>query len=306
MEFIDYYKLLKLDRSATKADIKKAYRKLARKYHPDLNPNDKAAQARFQQINEAHEVLSDPEKRKKYDEYGKDWQHAEQFEQAKKQRAASGGFGGGFGGGEQSYSYSGNFDDDTFSDFFEQMFGGRARAEGAHRGRHFKGQDFNAELQLRLSEVYESRKHTLTVNGKNIRLTIPAGVENGQTIKIKGHGGPGIQGGPKGDLYITFNILNDTNFRREKEHLYSSEEISLSTAALGGGIRVKTFNGEVKLKVKPGTQNGTKVKLKGKGFPKYKTEGQFGDLIVTYNIQIPKVLSEKQKELFQELKKTGL
>ncbi len=306
MEFIDYYKLLKLDRSATKADIKKAYRKLARKYHPDLNPNDKAAQARFQQINEAHEVLSDPEKRKKYDEYGKDWQHAEQFEQAKKQRAASGGFGGGFGGGEQSYSYSGNFDDDTFSDFFEQMFGGRARAEGAHRGRHFKGQDFNAELQLRLSEVYESRKHTLTVNGKNIRLTIPAGVENGQTIKIKGHGGPGIQGGPKGDLYITFNILNDTNFRREKEHLYSSEEISLSTAALGGEIRVKTFNGEVKLKVKPGTQNGTKVKLKGKGFPKYKTEGQFGDLIVTYNIQIPKVLSEKQKELFQELKKTGL
>ncbi len=306
MEFIDYYKLLELDRSATKADIKKAYRKLARKYHPDLNPNDKAAQARFQQINEAHEVLSDPEKRKKYDEYGKDWQHAEQFEQAKKQRAASGGFGGGFGGGEQSYSYSGNFDDDTFSDFFEQMFGGRARAEGAHRGRHFKGQDFNAELQLRLSEVYESRKHTLTVNGKNIRLTIPAGVENGQTIKIKGHGGPGIQGGPKGDLYITFNILNDTNFRREKENLYSSEEISLSTAALGGEIRVKTFNGEVKLKVKPGTQNGTKVKLKGKGFPKYKTEGQFGDLIVTYNIQIPKVLSEKQKELFQELKKTGL
>ncbi len=306
MEFIDYYKLLKLDRSATKADIKKAYRKLARKYHPDLNPNDKAAQARFQQINEAHEVLSDPEKRKKYDEYGKDWQHAEQFEQAKKQRAASGGFGGGFGGGEQSYSYSGNFDDDTFSDFFEQMFGGRARAEGAHRGTHFKGQDFNAELQLRLSEVYESRKHTLTVNGKNIRLTIPAGVENGQTIKIKGHGGPGIQGGPKGDLYITFNILNDTNFRREKEHLYSSEEISLSTAALGGEIRVKTFNGEVKLKVKPGTQNGTKVKLKGKGFPKYKTEGQFGDLIVTYNIQIPKVLSEKQIELFQELKKTGL
>ncbi len=306
MEFIDYYKLLELDRSATKADIKKAYRKLARKYHPDLNPNDKAAQARFQQINEAHEVLSDPEKRKKYDEYGKDWQHAEQFEQAKKQRAASGGFGGGFGGGEQSYSYSGNFDDDTFSDFFEQMFGGRARAEGAHRGTHFKGQDFNAELQLRLSEVYESRKHTLTVNGKNIRLTIPAGVENGQTIKIKGHGGPGIQGGPKGDLYITFNILNDTNFRREKENLYSSEEISLSTAALGGEIRVKTFNGEVKLKVKPGTQNGTKVKLKGKGFPKYKTEGQFGDLIVTYNIQIPKVLSEKQKELFQELKKTGL
>ncbi|HKJ48060.1 MAG TPA: J domain-containing protein [Christiangramia sp.] len=305
MEFIDYYKLLELDKSASKADIKKAYRKLARKYHPDLNPNDKEAQAKFQQINEAHEVLSDPEKRKKYDEYGKDWQHADQFEQAKRQQAASGGFGGGFGGGGRQ-SYSGNFDDDTFSDFFEQMFGGRARAEGAHRGAHFKGQDFNAELQLKLSDVHESKKHTLTVNGKNIRLTIPAGVENGQTIKIKGHGGPGIQGGPKGDLYITFNILNDTNFRREKENLYSTQEIDLTTAALGGEIQVNTFNGKVKLKVKPGTQNNSKVKLKGKGFPKYKKEGQFGDLIITYAIKIPENLTEKQKELFQELKKTGI
>ncbi len=306
MEFIDYYKLLELDKSATKADIKKAYRKLARKYHPDLNPNDKDAQARFQQINEAHEVLSDPEKRKKYDEYGKDWKHADQFEEAKRQQAASGGFGGGFGGGGQSRTYSGNFDDDTFSDFFEQMFGGRARAEGAHRGRHFKGQDFNAELQLRLSDVYEKKKHTLTVNGKNIRLTIPAGVENGQTIKIKGHGGPGVQGGPKGDLYITFNILNDTSFRREKENLYATEDISLTTAVLGGEIQVKTFTGKVKLKVKPGTQNGSKVKLKGKGFPKYKKEGQFGDLYITYKVEMPDNLTEKQKELFQELKNTGL
>ncbi|MUP45271.1 J domain-containing protein [Gramella sp. BOM4] len=306
MEFIDYYKLLELDRSATKADIKKAYRRLARKYHPDLNPNDKDAQMRFQLINEAHEVLSDPEKRKKYDEYGKDWKHAEQFEEAKRQQTASGGgFGGGFGGG-QSYSYSGSFDDDTFSDFFEQMFGGRARAEGAHRGRHFKGQDYNAELQLRLSDVFESRKHTLTVNGKNIRLTIPAGVENGQTIKIKGHGGPGVQGGPKGDLYITFNILNDTSFRREKENLYSTEEIDLTTAVLGGEIQVKTFDGRVKLKVKPGTQNGSKIKLSGKGFPKYKKPNQFGDLYVTYKIRIPQDLTEEQKKLFQQLQKTGL
>lgn len=307
MEFIDYYKLLELDKSASQADIKKAYRRLARKYHPDLNPDDKAAQTRFQQINEAHEVLSDPEKRKKYDEYGKDWQHADQFEEARRQQAASGGgFGGGFGGSGQSYSYSGNFDDDTFSDFFEQMFGGRARARGSHRGGHFKGQDYNAELQLRLSEVYRNRKHTLTVNGKNIRLTIPAGVENGQTIKIKSHGGPGVQGGPKGDLYITFNIFNDTDFRREKENLYSTEEIDLSTAVLGGEIHVKTFDGKVKLKVKPGTQNGAKVKLKGKGFPKYKKEGQFGDLFITYKVKMPSHLTAKQKELFEELKKSGL
>jgi len=302
MDFIDYYQLLEIDKSATKADVKKAYRKLARKFHPDLNPNDKAAQAKFQQINEAHEVLSDPEKRKKYDEFGKDWKHADQFEEARKQQSSA----GGFGGGGQSRSYSGNFNDDTFSDFFEQMFGGRARAGGSHRGAHFKGQDFNAELQLRLSEVHKSEKHTISLNGKNIRLTIPAGVENGQTIKIKGHGGPGIQGGPEGDLYITFNILNDTSFRREKENLYSTEEISLSTAALGGEIQVKTFNGQVKLKVKPGTQNGGQVKLKGKGFPKYKKEDQFGDFYIIYKVKIPADLTEKQKELFQELKKTGL
>ncbi|WP_373057384.1 DnaJ C-terminal domain-containing protein [Zunongwangia sp. H14] len=303
MEFIDYYKLLELDKSASQADIKKAYRKLARKYHPDLHPNDKEAQARFQQINEANEVLSDPEKRKKYDEYGKDWKHAEQFEEARKQQSAAGGSGfGGFGGG-QGYTYSGNFEDDTFSDFFEQMFGGGARTRGAGRRPQFKGQDFNAELQLNLSDIYTSQKQTLTINGKNIRLTIPAGVENGQTIKIKGHGAPGIQGGPKGDLFLTFNIVNDTKFKREKENLYSTEEIDLYTALLGGEVTVDTFSGKAKLKVKPETQPGTKVKLKGKGFPKYKKEGQYGDLYITYKVKMPTRLSEKEKELFRQLQK---
>ena len=305
MEFIDYYKLLEIDRSASKADIKKAYRKLARKYHPDLNPNDKEAQTKFQQINEAHEVLSDPEKRKKYDEYGKDWKHADQFEEAKKQQAASGGFGGGYGGGfggrGQSSSYSGNFDDDTFSDFFEQMFGGRARAEGAHRGGQFKGQDFNAELQLKLSDIYESRKNTITVHGKNIRLTIPAGVENGQTIKIKNHGGKSPNNGPKGDLYITFAITNNTPFHREKADLFITHNIPLTTAVLGGDIHIKTIDSKVKLKVKPGTQNGTKIKLSGKGFPVYKKDDTFGNLYVTYQISIPTTLSVKQKELFEQL-----
>ena len=306
MDFIDYYKLLELDKSASQADIKKAYRKLARKYHPDLNPNNKEAQLRFQQINEANEVLSDPEKRKKYDQYGKDWQHADAYEEAKKQQQASGGraySGGGFGGGQGSYSYSGNFDDDTFSDFFEEMFGSGARAHGSGRGRHFKGQDFNAELQLNLSDVYTSHKQTLTVNGKNIRLTIPAGVENGQTIKIKGHGGPGVQGGPKGDLYITFNIVNNTKFKREKENLFSNVSLDLYTALLGGELTVDTFGGKVKLKVKPETQTRTKVKLKGKGFPKYKKENQFGDLIITYDVKMPTNLSAREKELFQELQK---
>ncbi|RKS55243.1 curved DNA-binding protein [Gillisia mitskevichiae] len=304
MEFIDYYKTLELDKSATKADVKKAYRRLARKYHPDLNPDDDSSKKRFQQINEANEVLSDPEKRKKYDEYGKDWQHADHFEQQKQQRKSARGASGGYGGfGGQGQAYSGNFDNDNFSDFFEQMFGGGARSRGTGRSPQFKGQDFNAELQLNLSDVYTSHKQTLTVNGKNIRLTIPAGVENGQTIKIAGHGGPGAQGGPKGDLLITFKIVNNTKFKREKENLYSTVDLDFYTAILGGEITVDTFNGKVKLNIKPETQNATRVKLKGKGFPKYKKEGQFGDLFITYNIKVPTNLSSKEKELYTELQK---
>jgi len=296
MAFIDYYKIMELDKSASQADIKKAYRKLARKYHPDLNPNDKSAKARFQQINEANEVLSDSEKRKKYDKHGKDWEHAEQFEHAQRQQQT----GRGFGGGRQQ-SYSGNFDNDTFSDFFEQMFGGSARSRGTGRSPQYKGQDYNAELKLNLSDVYTSKKHTLTVNRKNIRITIPGGVENGQTIKIKGHGGPGIQGGPKGDLLITFNIVNDTKFKREKENLYTTVDVDFYTAILGGEITIDTFTGKVKLNVKPETQPGTQIKLKGKGFPKNKKEGQFGDLYITYQIKMPTDLTAREKELFKEL-----
>lgn len=305
MEFIDYYKVLGLSKDASKNDIKKAYRKLARKYHPDLNPNDTAAQKKFQQINEAHEVLIDPEKRKKYDQYGKDWQHAEEFEKARSQQQyqqhSGGGFGGRSAGGFTGGFEGGGFEQGDFSDFFESMFGGATR--GGRRTTRFRGQDFNAELHLRLSDVYTTQKQTLTVNGKNIRLTIPAGVENGQTIKIKGHGGEGVNGGPKGDLFITFVINNDTDFKREGQNLYKDVELDMFTAALGGEITIKTFDSKVKLTVKPETQNDTTVKLKGKGFPVYKKEGQFGDLYITYKIKIPTNLSTREKELLQELQK---
>ncbi|TYP76966.1 DnaJ C-terminal domain-containing protein [Aquimarina intermedia] len=302
MEFIDYYKVLELDKKATAADIKKAYRKLARKYHPDLNPNDAEAKKKFQQVNEANEVLSDQEKRKKYDQYGKDWQHAEQFEEAKKRQQAQGSPFGSYSGSDSGYSYSGNFDDDTFSDFFETMFGGAKRQQGRGHRPQFKGQDYNASLRLNLADVYTTQKQTLTINDKKIRLTIPAGVENGQTIKIKNHGAPGIQGGPNGDLYITFEILNTSDFKRDGANLYKNVELNLFDAVLGGEIMVETFDGKVKLQLKPGTQNLTKVKLKGKGFPKYKKEGQFGDLYITYTIKIPEKLSPKEKELFTTLK----
>ena len=300
MEFIDYYKILEIDKSATTAEIKKAYRKQARKYHPDLNPNNKEAELKFKRLNEANEVLSDPEKRKKYDEYGKDWQHAEEFEKAKTQQQSSQQYASG-----DSYSYSGGATDEDFSDFFESMFGGGG-FRNQRRQTAFRGQDFNAELQLQLRDVYTSQKQTLTVNNKKIRITIPAGIENGQTIKIKGHGATGSNGGPNGDLYITFSIINNTPFKREKANLYKTVLINLTTAVLGGEITAETFDGKVKLKVAPGVQNGQQVKLKGKGFPEYKKEGSFGDLYITYQIDLPSNLTEKQRELFVLLKKTDL
>lgn len=303
MAYIDYYKVLGLSKNASQDEIKKAYRKLARKYHPDLHPNDPEAEKKFKEINEAHEVLSDPEKRKKYDQYGKDWKHADQFEEARRQQQASGGGWQSSQGGGQGFSEQfteGDFSD--FSDFFNSMFGGGGRSQ---RSARFKGQDLRAEMQLNLRDVYETHKRTLEVGDNKIRLTIPAGIKDGQTIKIKGKGAPGMNGGPAGDLYITYRIINNTPFVRDAENLYSTEEIDLYTAVLGGDITVNTFDGKAKLKVKPGTQNDTKVKLSGKGFPKYRKEGQFGDLIITYKVKIPTSLSAKEKELFTELKKNS-
>jgi curved DNA-binding protein len=297
MAFIDYYKILGIDKKASQDDIKKAYRKLARKYHPDLNPNDKESNKKFQEINEANEALSDPDKRKKYDEYGANWKNSEQFEQA--QRSQSRGrtqnpfSGGGYGGAD----FGGGGD---FSDFFESMFGGGNRSSGRSSVK-YKGQDYQASLQLKLRDAYKTHKQTLTVNGKNIRITIPAGIADEQVIKLNGHGGPGVNGGPAGDLYITINIEEDAMFKRLNNDLYIQHEIDLYTAILGGEVTIETLDGKVKLKVPAGTQNGTKVRLKNKGFPVYKKEGEFGNMFITYTIRIPAELSDKQKELFKEL-----
>jgi curved DNA-binding protein len=293
MAYIDYYKILGVSKNASENDIKKAYRKLARKYHPDLNPNDKAAEQKFKEVNEANEVLSHPENRKKYDEYGEHWQHAEEYEKAKQQQKQ-------YTRQQTSQGDFGGYDESEFSDFFSSMFGG---ARGQRTSAKYRGQDFNAKLQLNLRDVYTTHKQTLTVNNKSIRITIPAGVENGQIIKIKGHGGKGVNGGPNGDLFIEFSIVNLTEFKRDGDNLYKSVDLDLYTALLGGSITVDTFDGQVKLTVKPETQNGTKVKLKGKGFPKYKKEGQYGDLYITYNLKTPTKLTAKEKELFTELSK---
>ncbi|ANH80512.1 molecular chaperone DnaJ [Niabella ginsenosidivorans] len=304
MDYIDYYKILGVSKNASADEIKKAYRKLARKHHPDLNPNDPGAGKLFQQINEANEVLSDPEKRKKYDQYGKDWKHAEQFEEARKQQQAAGGhpFGTGgnpFGNGGEYYSFDGDEDGD-YSDFFASLFGNRS---GRGTQNRFKGQDYRAMVQVNLSEACKTHQQTFTVNGKNIRITVPAGIEHGQEIKIAGYGAPGVNGGPNGDLYITFEIKNDTHFTRKGNDLYADVPLDLYIALLGGETTTDTMGGKVKLKVAPETQNGTKIRLKGKGFPVYKKEGSFGDLYITYQVQVPTKLTAKEKELFEQLAK---
>ncbi len=296
MDFIDYYQVLGVDKNASLEDIKKAYRKLARKHHPDVNPNNEEAKKKFQQINEANEVLSDPEKRKKYDQYGKDWKHAEEFEKARQQQR------------QRQYTYSeepdgfgGTYTEGDFSEFFESLFGRMGGRQG--RNVKFRGEDYQAELHLPLRAAYSTHQQTITVNGKNIRITIPAGIEDGQKIRLKGHGGPGVNGGPNGDLYITFHLEEDPQFKRLGNDLYVTAEIDLYTAVLGGETTVDTLNGKIKLKVPAGTQNDTKVRVKGKGFPVYKQEGQFGDLYVTYKVKIPTSLTEREKELFTELSK---
>ncbi|MFP3597416.1 DnaJ C-terminal domain-containing protein [Chryseobacterium sp. SIMBA_029] len=302
MAYIDYYKILGVDKSATQDDIKKAYRKQARKLHPDLNPDDKEAEKKFKELNEANEVLSNPENRAKYDKYGENWKHGEEYEKAQQQQQRQ------YQGQNHSGGYSGaDFGEgEDFSDFFQSMFGGSGggfgrSSKGSASGK-FKGQDVHAELNLNLRDAATTHSQTFDINGKKVRITIPAGVYDGQQIKLKGHGSPGFNGGPNGDLYITFNIPADPDFERVGDDLKTKVAVDLYTAVLGGDVKVDTLNGSVNLKVKPETQNGMTVRLKGKGFPVYKKEGHFGDLFVTYEVKMPVNLTEKQKELFEQLK----
>ena len=313
MAFIDYYKVLGIDRSATQADIRKAYRKLAKQYHPDVNKQDPRAQERFQEINEANEVLGDPETRKKYDEYGEHWAHAEEYEAQRKQYEqqygqqgtygdfSGGGFGGfdfgGFGDFTRSEGNTGEF-----SDFFEQLFGGARR----RKAQPSRGQDFEAELHLTLRDAAKTHKQILSIGNQSIRVTIPAGVSDGQRLKLRGHGGEAPQGGTRGDLYITFRIETDPIFARQGDNLHTCLNIPLTTAILGGETTVPTLTGEVRMRVNAGTQPGSKMRLKGKGMPRYKKEGEQGDLIVTLNIQIPTTLTEEQRTLCIKLQQLGL
>lgn len=307
MDYIDYYHTLGVERTASQADIKRAYRRLARQYHPDLHPDDPEAQAKFQQLNEANEVLGDPEKRRKYDEYGQHWRQAEEMEAQGRHSGStfSGGTGGyagnpfegfvtgadsGFGGFTQG--------DSGFSTFFEQLFG----AQGRRRPTGVRGQDFEADLQLTLQEAATTHRRVIQVFGRKLRITIPAGIANGQRIKLAGKGGQGTNGGIDGDLYLTLHILPDPRFERQDDDLMTTAHIDLYTALLGGETTIDTLTGQVRLKVKPLTQNLSKVRLRGKGMPRYKQEGVTGDLIVTFQVELPKSLTPHQQELLRQMK----
>jgi curved DNA-binding protein len=304
MDYKDYYKALGVDKTATTDEIKKAYRKLARRYHPDVNPNDPEAERKFKEVNEANEVLSDPEKRQKYDELGADWQHYQQagagrgaggFDWSQyQQQGGPGGFGG-FGGGFGGADFGGDGD---FSDFFSSIFGNMGGSRGT---RARAGQDYQAELELTLEEAYRGGPRTLTVNGKKLRLTIQPGVEDGQTIRLRDQGSPGRNGGPNGSLYITLRVLPDPRFVRNGNDLTQEVPVPLYQALLGGEQVVETLSGPVKINIKPETQNGTRLRLRGKGFPVYKQAGQFGDLYLRLTVQLPQNLTDKEKELLRQL-----
>jgi curved DNA-binding protein len=278
MDYKDYYKTLGLDKTATADQIKKAYRKLARQHHPDVNPNDKSAEQKFKEINEANEVLSDPEKRKKYDQFG-----------------ATPGGGGGFGGEGSPFG-----EGQDFSDFFGSLFGNMGGG-GGRSSRPGAGQDYQAELELSLEEAYHGGPRTITVSGKNLRITIQPGVADGQTIRLRDQGGPGRNGGPNGSLLITFRIKPDARYARTGDDLTQDVPVSIYKALLGGEQTVETLSGPVKIKLKPETQNGTRLRLRGKGFPVYRKEGQFGDLYLRLNLTLPQHLTDQEKELIQQL-----
>lgn len=292
MAYIDYYKILGIKRDATQEEIKKAYRRLAKRFHPDLNKDDPQAKSRFQEINEANEVLSDPEKRRRYDEYGENWKQSEDFGTGSNSNGNSWSYGfGGFGQGDRS--------ENGFSDFFEQLFGKGYKNRGINRGA-----DIQATLQLTLQEAAVTHRQTFIVNGEKIAITVPAGIADGQRIRLQKRGEAGIDGGERGDLYITFHILPDNRFTRVDNDLCTTAPCDIFTLLLGGEAIIPTLNGNVKTTIKPGTQPDCKLRLRGKGFPLYRQEGKNGDLIITIKATLPQ-LNKRQMELMEEVRKAG-
>jgi curved DNA-binding protein len=324
VEYKDYYKILGVDRNADESEIKKAYRKLAHKYHPDVN-KDPEAENKFKEISEAYEVLKDPEKRKKYDSLGADWQGGQEFHPPPGWENINFGFGGGgrtAGGRTGGASFEGM---GGFSDFFEAIFGGlggsrpgaggfsRAAGGGFGRTAPRKGPDQEATVTVSLEEAYFGTKKNIAlqarepdsmgrprVTTKRYDVRIPAGTTHGSRIRLSGQGGEGERGAPGGDLYLNVRVAPHPDFRIKNHNLETDLKIAPWTAALGGSTAVKTLEGKATVKIPAGTQSGQRIRLKGKGLP-HRHGGGRGDLFAVIQIVVPKSLSKKEKELFEQL-----
>lgn len=313
MEYKDYYKILGVDKTASQDEIKKAYRKLAIKYHPDKNAGNKQAEEKFKEINEANEVLSDAAKRKKYDELGENWKYYQQsggqsqdfdWSQYANQSRNT--------GGQRTYSNfegfgdGGSFGAGGFSDFFETMFGGAggrsANFGGSRQKRVSKGQNAEAELEITFEEAYKGVSKTFNFNGQSLKLNIKPGIKEGHSLSLSGKGYAGVNGGQNGDLIITVKIKKDERFERKGNDLYVDLPVDIYTAILGDKVELKTLKGTIKIDIKPETQNGTTLRLKNLGMPLYGMTDKFGDLYVKINVLVPTDLSEKEKKMFTELK----
>jgi curved DNA-binding protein len=306
MEYKDYYKTLGVGKEATQDEIKKQYRKLAVKYHPDKNPGNKQAEEKFKDLGEAYEVLHDPEKRKKYDTLGSNWQHYAQeeaggqqgnpdFSQWAQQRS----------GGRNSRTYtSEDFEGADFSDFFNSFFGGSARGSGSQRGYReapVKGQDYEARLTVSLQEAYTGVQRMLAIGEEKISITVPPGIRDGQVLRVRGKGAKGKRGGDSGHLYLHVTVEPDPHFERKEDELYTEVHIPLYQAVLGGKVNVTTMTGSASVKVPPETQTGKTLRLKGLGMPVYMKKGESGSLYVKILVDIPQNLTREEIELFKKL-----
>jgi curved DNA-binding protein len=314
MEYKDYYKILGVDKDASDKDIKRAFRQLARKHHPDVNPDDPQAEERFKEINEAYEVLSDADKRRKYDQLGADWQRWQQ----------RGGQPGDFNwsqwttgqpGGRVHVRYGTPEDledlfggGSPFSDFFSQIFGGVGGGSGPGAGgfeyqiRPQRGQDYEQPVEISLQEAYQGTTRVLQKDGQRLEVKIPAGARTGTRVRMSGEGGSGAGGGSSGDLYLRVSVLADPRFERQGDDLQTILQVDLYTMVLGGEVRVPTMSGEVVLTIPAGTQNGRNFRLRGKGMPRLHQPDQHGDLYAKVEVRLPEHLTDRQRKLFEELR----
>lgn len=312
-EYKDYYQILGVPRDADEKTIKRAYRKLAAKYHPDKNKGNKEAEEKFKEINEAYQVLSDPEKRKLYDQLGAEWERYqktgggyvnwEDFVRSYQQQ---------FGGGGTRYHvhFEGDVEDlfEGFSDFFKMFFGGygfRDFGVGKQRSktRKVRGNDLKTTLTITLEEAYHGTSKIIQVNGEKIRIRIKPGIPSGKTLRIPEKGElPPEKTGKRGDLYLTIYVENHPQFLRQGDDLYMTQTIDLYTAVLGGKVTIPTLKGKVNVTIPPGTQPGKRLRLKGLGMPRYDYPSQYGDLYITIQVEIPTDLTPRERQLFEELR----